>query len=279
MWPLEPPAVSARLSFDTCVGNARDPQRRERLVAAGESVEDAGARFRVAAQEGALHDLRSGSFSVPGIGADDAVRWVYKNGMVEGKGRRIYDQLMRAPLYERCPLCGHGTVTTLDHFLPKKLFPALCVDPLNLVPACAECNHAKGERVPSSAETTLLHPYLDRIDQDRWLEAKVVESSPLWLEFFVSPPSSWEQVLAQRTRHHFERFRLAERFAAQANRTLAGIRRQLTTLLQVGGKEPVHAYLAAEAETRLADRPNGWEGVTYRTLAEDDTFCAGGWPR
>ncbi|WUT01652.1 HNH endonuclease (plasmid) [Streptomyces sp. NBC_00708] len=260
------------------MSNTRDTERRQLLVAAGDSVEDAGTRFRDAAQEGALHDLQSEFFPMQGVSAGNAVRWVYKNGMVEGKGRAIYDQLMRAPLHERCPLCGHGTVTTLDHFLPKKLFPALCVDPLNLVPACAECNHAKGEKVPLSAETTLLHPYLDRIDQDRWLDARIVESSPLWLEFFVSPPSSWEQVLVRRTQYHFKRFRLAERFAAQANRTLAGIRRQLTSLLQAGGCEPVRAYLIAEAETRLADRPNGWEGVTYRALAESDTFCAGGWP-
>lgn len=64
-----------------------------------------------------------------------------------------------------------------------------------------------------------------------------------------------------------------------AGPALAGIRRQLTSLLQAGGKEPVRAYLACEAETRLADRLNGWEGVTYRALAEDDAFCAGGWPR
>ncbi|MBK3534091.1 hypothetical protein ACWCQF_17955 [Streptomyces rubiginosohelvolus] len=271
--------MSARDSFDLCVGNTRDQLRRDLLVAAGESIEEAGTRFREAAQRGSLHVLRSEAFLVLGVGADDAVRWVYKNGMIEGRGRRIYDELMRAPLHERCPLCGHGTVTTLDHFLPKKLFPALCVDPLNLVPACAECNKTKGERVPSSAETTLLHPYLDRIDNDRWLEAKIVESSPFWLEFFVNPPNSWEQVLAERTKHHFDRFHLAERFAIQANRTLAGIRRQLTALLRAGGGDSVHAYLADEAETRLADRLNGWEGVTYRALAEDDAFCAGGWLR
>ncbi|MEV4000303.1 TIGR02391 family protein [Streptomyces halstedii] len=44
-------------------------------------------------------------------------------------------------------------------------------------------------------------------------------------------------------------------------------------------RAPVRAYLAAEAETRLADRPNRWEGVTYRALAESETFCAGGWPQ
>ncbi|QIY93056.2 HNH endonuclease [Streptomyces sp. S1D4-11] len=158
-------------------------QRRSLLQGAGDSVEAAGERFRQAAREGALHDLDASRFTVPGISASDAVRWAYENGMVSTRdGRAVYDKIMAAPADETCPLCGHGSVRTLDHFLPKRMFPALCVDPLNLVPACADCNHAKGDGLPSTAGTTPLHPYLDRIDHDPWLDAKVTFSSPIWLD-------------------------------------------------------------------------------------------------
>lgn len=276
MWPLDPPSLSARHSYETCVGSTRDTERRRTLLAAVDSVEDAGERFRDAAREGTLHCLRNEAFTVPGISADEAVQWVYDNGMVNTKrGRVIYDRLMGAPEDERCPLCGHGVVRTLDHYLPKKSFPALCVDPLNLIPACADCNHAKGESLPSRAETTPLHPYLDRIDHTPWLEARIVDNNPVWLEFYVSPPASWGKILAERTRHHFALFGLAELFAVQANRTISGIRQCLAATRKAGGKELVRAYLWSEAETRLAHRLNGWEGVTYRTLARDDAFCAG----
>ncbi|MFI5690066.1 HNH endonuclease [Streptomyces sp. NPDC051636] len=254
----------------------RHPQRRSLLQAAADSVEAAGERFRQSAREGTLHDLDRSQFTVPGIEAGDVVRWAYENGMVNTTdGRAIYDQIMAAPADERCPLCGHGVVRTLDHFLPKRMFPALCVDPLNLVPACADCNHAKGEGMPSGAEATLLHPYLDRIDHDPWLEARIADHSLVRLDFFVSPPPAWDQVLIDRTRHHFALFKLARLFAVQANRTVSGIRRQLTDILDAGGKDIVRAYLSAEADTRLAHRLNGWEGVTYRTLARDDAFCSG----
>ncbi|MFF6785796.1 hypothetical protein [Streptomyces sp. NPDC012510] len=46
-------------------------------------------------------------------------------------------------------------------------------------------------------------------------------------------------------------------------------------MLDAGGKDTVRAYLTDEAKTRLADRLNGWEGVTYRALARDDAFCSG----
>lgn len=276
MWPLDPPVISVRSSYETCVGGTRDPGRRGRLLAAADHVADAGERFRDAARDGLLHSLCSAAFAVPDIPAADVVAWAYENGMVGAKaGRALYERLLAAPQDERCPLCGHGVVRTLDHVMPKKAFPALCVDPLNLVPACADCNHAKGEAAPSSAETTPLHPYLDRIDHDSWLNARVVHGDPLWLEFFVNPPPTWDRVLIGRAQYHFELFGLGRLFATQANRTLSGIRGQLTAMLEAGGAQVVRAYLTGEAATRLADRPNGWEGVTYRALAGDDRFCSG----
>ncbi|MFF8513372.1 HNH endonuclease [Streptomyces sp. NPDC015492] len=239
-------------------------------------MEAAGERYRQAAQQGTLHELDSRDFTVPGLEPDDLVRWAYENGMVASKsGRIVYEQILGAAPDERCPLCGHGIVRTLDHFLPKRMFPALCVDPLNLVPACADCNHIKGERVPTEAETTLLHPYLDHIDEDTWLDAQVVHNSPSWVNFFVSPPQDWADALAERTRYHFTLFGLAKVFAVQANRTVNNIRYQLTAMLATGGMDMVRDYLVDEARTRLADRPNGWEGVTYRALADDDVFCSG----
>ncbi|MDX2291812.1 MULTISPECIES: HNH endonuclease [Streptomyces] len=276
MWPLNPPALTARDSYDACVRNTKDEERRNRLLMAGDSVEAAGDRYRQAAQQGILHELDSREFTVPGLTPDELVRWVYENGMVGSRdGRALYEQIRGAAPDQRCPLCGHGVVKTLDHFLPKRMFPALCVDPLNLVPACTDCNHIKGEHAPTGAETTLLHPYLDRIDEDSWLDAQVVHNSPSWVAFFVSPPPDWAEVLVERTRYHFTLFTLAEVFALQANRTVSNIRYTLTAMLAAGGSAMVRDYLASEAETRLVDRPNGWEGVTYRALAHDDAFCSG----
>ncbi|MDK0524027.1 hypothetical protein [Streptomyces sp. ML-6] len=148
--------------------------------------------------------------------------------------------------------------------------------PLNLVPACSDCNHIKGDQKPTTVETTPLHPYLDRIDDVTWLQAKVIHDAPVRLEFFVTPPPTWGQGLIARATHHFTMFGLAKTYAVQANRTLRNIQHTLEGQFKAGGKELVHEYLAAEAATRLAVQPNGWEGVTYRTLAADGAFCNGG---
>lgn len=280
MWPLPPPRHGARASYETCISLVREmgaQKRYSRLTAAIDAVDAAAEQFRSAADGQTLHDLVPENFQLPAIAeGEQAVRWIYQNGMVSGPGRPIYDELMSAPEHERCPLCGHGTVSQLDHFLPKSGYPALCVDPLNLIPACSDCNKVKADKKASVVEELTLHPYVDDIDGQTWLAASVVhEDDSIRLEFFVSPPPGWGQVMAARARNHFKLFGLRKTYALQANRFLGEIRGQLYELLSAGGSDAVRDHLLAGAASSLCKRPNSWIGVTYRSLADDAMFCRG----
>lgn len=277
MWHLEPPRLSARASYVTCVSSTRDEERREQLLDATDAVSAAGERFRVAAAAKSLHALPPEQFKVPDIEDSNAVSWAYDNGMRSTQaGRAIYDELMDGPEDERCPMCGYGEVDQLDHVMPKVRFPALCVDPLNLVPACAYCNHTKGQVSPQSIETTPLHPYLDQVDHETWLDAAVITGSQGELVYFVSPQPTWDATLTARVQYHFGLFKLAKRYGVQANRTLKSIRHTLEQQLQTAGEEAVRSYLIEEAGTRLRHDLNGWSGVAYRVWAAHDDFCRGG---
>ena len=50
------------------------------------------------------------------------------------------------PKYNKCPFCGVGRVSTLDHYLPKTKYPTYAVTPVNLVACCAECNKKRKNR-------------------------------------------------------------------------------------------------------------------------------------
>lgn len=284
MWPLDLPRHLPGRSYETCISRTREmgtERRRTRLNDAASAIEKAARSFRRAAASQDLHQLKEDDFKVPGVSDRNAIDWIYKNGMVDKRspGRAIYDDLMDAAEDERCPLCGWGRVSQLDHFVPKSSFPALCVDPLNLIPACGECNRTKGEYWSADVSGTLLHPYLDRVDGDQWLDARVIHEAPLRLAFFVTVPPTWGDVLAARVHHHFNRFGLAKLYASQANRTLRNIQQSLEGQLRAGGGAMVRAYLLDAAASRLAVEYNGWEGVTYRTLAADDAFCRGAFLR
>ncbi|MEU0946825.1 hypothetical protein ABZ379_29380 [Streptomyces canus] len=280
MWSLRPPRYDARTSYETCISRTREmgeQKRRTRLAAAADAVEASGDQLRAAAVEQTLHALDPEDFQIPGIRTDEkAVTWIYQNGMVSGPGRAIYDELMSAPENERCPLCGHGTVSQLDHFMPKNSYPALCVDPLNLIPACSDCNWAKGDTRASTPDELPLHPYIDDIDSEPWLDARVIhEDGLVRLEFFVAPPAAWDNTLAARCRNHFRLFSLRKAYALKANGHISEIRGYLRSLLTTGGVGAVQRHLLDIASSSLTQRPNSWMGVTYRSLARDMAFCQG----
>lgn len=275
MWHLDPPATTARDSYVQSVWATRRLERRLLLLGAADTVEQAGARFRGAVGTQAMQALDSAAFAVPGIAPGDFVQWAYKNGMCSGSGRDIYDQILDAPEDERCPMCGHGEVAQLDHVMPKMKFPALCVDPLNLVPVCERCNYVKGQASPTSVETTPLHPYVDHVDTENWLDAKVVPNRQGQLKYYVSAPPGWDDTLTTRVHYHFALFELAKRYSVHANRTLKSIKYSLQEQLDRAGEDAVRAYLQEAAVSRLQHDPNNWDGVAHRAWAADDDFCRG----
>lgn len=78
----------------------------------------------------------------------------YYSGRTLFKYREYMEQLVE----KRCPICDCSfaySQVTLDHILPKSKFPFLSITPINLVPACYNCNMRKNDGIPSK----VLNPY------------------------------------------------------------------------------------------------------------------------
>ncbi|WP_139263641.1 HNH endonuclease [Geodermatophilus africanus] len=205
---------------------------------------------------------------------------LYDNGMVRRRdGRAIYDDLMTAHPTQRCSFCGHRTVSTLDHHLPKTVYSALTVVPSNLVPACKDCNKIKGTRTPATATEEPIHPYFEDLEADLWLHARVEPLSPATFVFFVSAPDAWSPTLAARVRNHFFDFELDFFYGALAADELIGIRGSLIDHFGAGGAEGtarVVVHLQREAASRHSARVNSWQTAMYSAMASDAWFCSGG---
>jgi len=74
-----------------------------------------------------------------------------------------------------CPACGEpGTPNTLDHYLPKALYPHFCVTPLNLFPMCDACQDLKGTKTGDAANPRFfIHPYFDVFVANQVIELAV----------------------------------------------------------------------------------------------------------
>jgi hypothetical protein len=274
MWGVTRPDHEPGTVFEQCISNAREPLKSG-LAAATDAVVDAAELYEKAADAKQLHVVQQTS-SIGAVSASDMTK-VYTDRMVpaDAPGRMIY-----AHIYGlsdgRCPMCLHGRVRTLDHFLPKSLFPLLSVVPLNLVPCCNDCNKAKQNKVPTSAEAVTMHPYFDAFDDDPWLTAEVLETHPAAFRFYVSPPPSWDAVTILRAEKHFDTFGLAELYAVQAGRELSGVSKYIAGLHGSNGNQGVKEHVTEMAVSRGQPHLNCWQAAMYSAMSQSPWFCSEG---
>jgi hypothetical protein len=261
--------------FTLCVTGVRDSGLRARFQRVTRDIQTASDAFEAAAVAGTLYTLEEQE-DVAGLVTEKEMSGLYDSRMARlgAPGRGVYDRLMM--LTRVCPLCGHRTVSTLDHHLPRSKFPALAVTPANLVPACGDCNKKKLASSPKVAEEQTFHPYFDDFGQDPWLHAEVLEQSPPTIRFSVRPPGSWPAVWGARAQHHFQTFQLGRLYTVQASQELVNMRYHLMKLLEEAGAEEVRAHLREQAASREVANPNSWQTAMYKALSASDWFCSEG---
>lgn len=276
MWRVERPEMDAGITFMTCISRVRNPTMKRNLTAIRPDIEAAAADYVEKAENSELHLVLQRD-PIGAISGREMVK-TYTGRMVQKgqPGRPIYDQIKMLPNNDRCPLCDHRNISTLDHILPKNHYPIFAVTPVNLVGSCSDCNKIKLEAIPTSASDTLLHPYFDDVTDQRWLVATIVTQTPAALTFYVIEVDDWNDVLNRRIANQFELLGLADLYSSQAAREITDIRQNLQRHFDSGGPDTVRAELEHQWESRQANRINSWQTATYKALTESNWFCDGG---
>lgn len=61
-----------------------------------------------------------------------------------------------------CAYCDIGTISTMDHFIPKDDFPEYAIHPYNLIPACSICNGKKLDAfLKNDGSLLVFNPYFE----------------------------------------------------------------------------------------------------------------------
>lgn len=270
------PSQAAPDVLATCIDGVADPALRLRMQAITAQLVADAANYDQLARVQSLHQV----VRAPNVGAVTRLELeaLYSKQMsaTNGAARVTYNALRNAAPNGKCPLCGIGTVTVLDHHLPKARYPNLSVCPLNLVPACDFCNNAKRARFPTCAEEQTLHPYYDDYTQQQWIFAQLDVAGPPVLVFHVNAPADWPELTRLRAKRHFDVVKLGVNYTSNANDDLIPLRDHLTMIAATKGEVGVQAYLAEE-QARYAARLNCWQHVMYQTLAANPWFINGGY--
>jgi hypothetical protein len=199
------------------------------------------------------------------------------------KGRRLEGLRNRIKVVaSRCPLCGIGPVTDLDHHLPKTSYSALAVYSRNLVPMCGTCNNKKrgvgGVAAPPAGR--FIHPYFQEFPAAPFFLAHAAfnEAGGLMVTFGVEQVAGMSGALFDRLTYQIGRLELTTRYRAEINIFLTS---QEVALHDAYGPEGNAARLqdfirrtAARLEVNFG--VNDWRSSLMRALENSADFCNGG---
>ena len=276
MVKITKPIDNPKEVFETCISNFRDEVFKSKLKSVGTYIESEANSYDANASLNNLSSIPQQT-NVNGIISVDDMKKVYEQKFVKKgqPGRKYYEKLRLSAKNNICPLCNQRTVTTLDHVLPKTLYPSFSVTPFNLIPACADCNKIKDTYKPSTAQEEILHPYYDDISFIQYLYAKFDERIPISIDFYITS-SNPQTMLEKRLQKHFELFKLNKLYTANAAEELSNIQYRLKRLFVSSGENGVKEYLQEEFESRYENNKNSWQTAMYKVLSESDWFCNGG---
>lgn len=279
------PTLRAETIFEDCVSNIGSVAKVAEFRRAKHLIENAEFNYLTVARNHVLFELPASREDnddiLFGSLSKRDVKGLYSGQMVPAKkaARHHYDKLVVSSPHRRCPFCGFGRATTLDHFLNKADYPWLAIVPINLVPACKDCNQGKGTSRALSANEQILHPYFEgsELTDDQWLFASVIQSTPLTIDYRAEPPRKWDRALRLRVEQHFTDFDLKARFSVEAATELGPLRFTLKSLDASAGRLGVKQHLTAVASGEHENFKNSWKTALYQALAESDWYIDGGY--
>lgn len=276
MTPLDLPKITPASVLSACIGGCTNPDLADRIKAVEKTLIATSDQYKQLAEAKTLHLLTR--VSEVGSVTKEELKNLYIDQMsnTRGAARSFYNAIRNAPINGKCPLCGVGAVTKLDHHLPKTKYPDIAVCPFNLVPACDHCNDTKKARYPKAAGEQTIHPYYDDFSKEQWIFADLDSIESPVLKFYVKAPDTWSAIDRQRVQRHFDVIKLGVVFTSNANDDMISLRDHLTAIASTKGAAGIQAYLDGERD-RYKYKLNGWQHVMYQTLAANHWFVSGGY--
>lgn len=271
MYSISRPDLESKAAFREAVLTIRDLEKRTQFK---QSEFELLAKCRLYDQLGELTTFETASSAsfhteyLQPIAMVDLYDKQFRRGT---RTKSMRDSLTLGAENGLCPYCGIGSVSQLDHYLPKSKYSAVTVHPQNLVPACSDCNKAKGAYSPEGG-AAVLHPYFDSVFDTSWLKASLHhnESGIPAAEFHVE--SSIDSQLKSRLTTHLDVFSLRQRFSSVASQELQDFERMYKSPNSTRNLKAAREHLANNIEMYSTMSPNRWQIATYNAMLQSDWY-------
>tara|TARA_B100000700_G_C15061672_1_gene866346 strand:+ start:1121 stop:1978 length:858 start_codon:yes stop_codon:yes gene_type:complete len=167
-----------------------------------------------------------------------------------------------------CPSCGEpGRPRTLDHYLPKKVFPELSVMLLNLTPMCDWCQGEKlTDYITEDGRRRYIHPYFDDVDRPLFS----ISFTPPFVtpSIDISVDEELPEELRVLVKLHLEGIDFLNRFKEYFRTRYISVLRRARASQQDGKslRSLLRLFLEVEEEKSI----NSWDAVMYRSILKND---------
>jgi hypothetical protein len=180
-------------------------------------------------------------------------------------------QTMRKHDLTICPSCGElGRPNTLDHYLPKDIYPHFCVTPVNLFPMCDACQLAKGTKVGNlQSPRFFIHPYFDTFIAEQVLRLDIYapyDTPTFALRIVEGLDQNSEHLLQCHVRELEIERRYASFFRNQHRRLL-----RLVGAMRKAGQD-VEQTLTTFTQGATEPSLNSWDHVFYCSVIGNPTL-------
>lgn len=278
MRKLDHPPFTVRDVLDQAVRQAHQP-RRTKLQTPGleGSLVVAETVYAVCMRASAASSIPKSS-DIAGVLNEGEAKYVYDSlRRLKYGGMTMADAIFRTARFGKCAYCGHGAPIQLDHYLPRSSYVEYSFCPLNLVPACANCNSTafKGANPPAGPQDTFFHPYYDNPDDGRWLFVNMtVGSDGLEVKFDVQRPAGWPIDKYQRVAYTFRKLRLSKVYAQDVISEISARRDVLGKIFKSAAAAGLQSFFAEQGAQYASDNPNAWIRVAYEYLSKTGAICS-----
>jgi len=184
-------------------------------------------------------------------------------------------ELQEIAMQSVCPYCGIGEPNTIDHYIPKSLYPEFSVFGLNLIPCCWTCNMEKGEKWLENGNRRIINFYFDSIPNEKFLHAIVsfnehTDVPTLSLELRSNPKIN--QQFFRTIETHFRDLKLIERFEKKLNDEISNIYLTIVSSLTLTIEEQKRNLETSSSVLKSRYGINFWKAALIDALCECDEF-------
>jgi len=275
---INPPNFSVAEVYPLCISKVRNPALKNRLSLCIPSIETAEAEFVSIKPTNQLFKIARENVVNLNVPKSELIK-VYTDRMVkaDSPGRKYYNKIFLSANNGVCPFCEDRLVSTLDHYLAKSHYPKLTVTPLNLIPACHECNKAKTSDFPKISSEEFIHPYFDDISRYSWLKAKIVTKEPLTLEYTVVNNPNYSPLLNQRIKFHFKNMNLANLYSLRAISEIIIFKSNIKNFTEKYSSLEIKDLISINYKSQFEMNKNHWRTAFYEALINDKWFISTGY--